>query len=70
MMQLWNTGHTASMTIYGNTTKERCNFNYVMIEAGCSDNQDVCIKGVWISKGPLYKRNCSRPQRILSAGCG
>ena len=28
--------------------------DYAIIEAGCSDNPDVCIKGVWISKGLLY----------------
>ena len=31
--------------------------DYAIIEAGCSDNSDnpdVCIKGVWISKGLLY----------------
>jgi len=29
-------------------------FDYVMIEAGCSDNLGVRIKGVQISEGPLY----------------
>ena len=29
-------------------------FDYVMIEAGCSDNPGVCIKGVRMSEGPLY----------------
>ena len=29
-------------------------FYYVMIEAGCSDNPGIHIKGVRISEGPLY----------------
>ena len=29
-------------------------FNYIMIEAGCSDNPGVCIREVQISEGPLY----------------
>ena len=29
-------------------------FDYVMIEAGCSDNPGVLIKGVQISGGPPY----------------
>ena len=30
-------------------------FDYVMIEAGCSDNPGGHIKGVWISEGPLFR---------------
>ena len=40
------------MTIYGNTQKVI--FDYAIIEAGCSDNPGVRIKGVWTSDGLLY----------------
>ena len=42
----------ANMTIYGSTQKVI--FDYKIIEAGCSDNPGVRIKGVWISEGLLY----------------
>ena len=44
----------ANMTIYGNTQRNDVIFDYAIIEACCSDNQGVHIKGVRMSEGLLY----------------
>ena len=40
-------------------------FHYVMIEAGCSDNLDVHIKGGQINEGPLYVHCASYVGMVL-----
>ena len=71
---MWNTTgwfncilhiHVANMTMYGSYHPKRNDvlFDYVIIEAGCSDNLSVCIKGVegllymvhlYVTRMPLY----------------